>query len=559
MITPVVSIVAIGVVGILMLSSAGTPAESDGHAHDGSEGAHTHGEVIAGGSDSKYPIVTVQQPVDATESQHTIEAAGQVLASQHADIYPRREGVVQSLSVDLGDTVAKGRVVASLQPDKDQTELAAELAFKQRQLEIARQRQTINDNTETNVAQSAVDSAQKERGAQIKKVDAEIESAVIKKQQGVQNIENSAFDLLDTGTELLYEHVDTLSDLARDVQHARRHEVFYGNQKVSEATEAQLFTLHRMIMGKEKMLRTKELITFLNDLSKNIRLLPSSASTNGTTFTPEQLDHLREKINEVTDEFYEKSQEYAGVDSELLALEAEKEALLASTQQRVVDLQSTQKGTDLDIQTIEAEIERIRIQMGAARTVYAPFSGVITKRHVGVGDSVDLDKPLFTLVDSENMFVRFNVIETDLPFIQKGTIITFAPTSAPSHVHRAIIARIAQSIDPDTRTILVEADLDPEDKDGHALSQMTVRAYIPTSHSENLVAIPEKALEVSGSSNQVWIVNQDIEAELREIKVQYIHKGSAFIEEGLTGEEWIIIKSPVEVKEGLEIDTTTSS
>ena len=197
--------------------------------------------------------------------------------------------------------------------------------------------------------------------------------------------------------------------------------------------------------------------------------------------------------------------------------------------------------------------------MGAARTVYAPFSGVITKRFVNVGDSVNLDRPLYTLIDDENMFIRFYVTETDLPFVELESAITFAPTSAPSHIHKAVVARISKSIDPETRSILIEADLDPEEEDGHALSQMTVRTYIPTVHSEGLLSIPENALELSGKSNQVWIVSEEIEAELRPVKVQYIHNGTAYIEEGLTGKDWVIIKSPVELKEGLEIDTTQST
>jgi multidrug efflux pump subunit AcrA (membrane-fusion protein) len=157
------------------------------------------------------------------------------------------------------------------------------------------------------------------------------------------------------------------------------------------------------------------------------------------------------------------------------------------------------------------------------------------------------------------MFVRFHITETDLPFITKETVITFAPTSAPSHLHNATIKRIAQAIDPETRTILVEAQLNPDDEDGHALSQMTVRAYIPTTHIEGLLSVPEAAVELGGRADRIWIVNDAVEAEPLTVKVEYIHKGVVYINEGLAGDEWIIIKSPVELEEGLEIDTTTQS
>lgn len=547
--------IALAAVPTLLNTDGPTDGLPKSDGLDSGKGAHSHGEQIAGGS-SEYPVVTVRQPQSAADYQHTIEASGQVFAAQQADIHPRREGVVQTLYVNLGDTVYKGQPIAVLQPDRNQSELAAELAFRQRQLEIAKQRLTVETDVVTNVAEAAVAAAEKERDAAVARIEADMEAARIRRQQAQKDIENAAYDLLDIGTELLYEHIDAISDLGRDVEHARRHEVYYGNEQVSKAVEGQLLALRSMLIGNTTMPPTTEFITLLNTLSANLRQLPSSASTNGTTFTPADLDHMREKLFEITGDFYEKTKEFANINADLIALEAEINQVLVSSDFSVIESRSAQKGTDLDIQSLEAEVERIRNQIGAARTVYAPFAGEITKRHVNVGDSVNLDRPLFSIVNTGDMFIRFFVTETDLPFIQKGTTVTFAPTSSPSHVHKAIISRISRSIDPETRTILVEADLDPKDRDGHALAQMTVRTFIPTSHDESLLAIPQAALEL-GSTLSVWLVNSNVEAEPREVEVAYVHKGVAYIQSGLTGDEWIIVKSPVTLTENLEIDTTT--
>jgi len=555
-----IPIVGITIAGLVITSIARTPdASSSGHAHDADAGAHTHGEVISGGSNSKYPVVTVQQPATTGDSQLVIEAAGQVFAEQQARIYARREGIVQNLNVNLGDRVTKGQVVASLQPDKDQAELGAELAYKKKELEIARQRLTVSSESNETIAEISLDAGEKNKAARVQKIDAEIQSFTIAAKQAESSIYNAAYDLIEAATILMYTQTDAISRFNDygPYDYYRRRDIFYPKDDEAKVVEQKLLALYRALQEDSYKKKPLELVTIAMDTASDVRGLTANASKNAD-YSDENANQ-RGEISAVVDHLAELSKELVTSTSGLSVLKAEKQSILAESTQDILKIKGEGRESGFDIALLEAEVERIQNQMGAARTVYAPFSGVITKRFVNIGDSVDLDKPLYTLIDNEHMFIRFYVTETDIPFIEKGTPITFAPTSAPSHEHKAIIARIAQSIDPETRLILVEADLDPEDDDKHALSQMTVRTFIPAVHETGLVAIPESALELSGRSDSVWIVNDAVEAEPRSVTVKYIYNGTAFIEEGLTGEEWIIITSPVELKEGLEIDTTTAS
>lgn len=554
------SVAGIGIAGVVIASMVNRSDESDGgHAHAPDAGAHTHGEVISGGSDSAYPIVTVVQPQKSDESDAVIEASGQVFAAQHAEIYPRREGIVQILHVNLGDRVTKGQVVASLQPDKDQSELSADLAFKQRELEIARERLTVSSETQKTIAEVSLEAGEKDKEARLQKIDAEIQAISISAKQAESSVENAAYDLIDTATVLMYTRTDAISRHSDygPYDHYRRKNIFYPKDIQAKAVEQKLLNLYRGLQNGTYEGDALGLVNVAMDTASAIRSITANASKNADN--TDENTNQRGEISEVVDHLAELSAELLSSQSNLSVLSAEKQSILAGSTQSLLEIESAGRGSQLDISLLEAEIERIRNQMGAARTVYAPFSGVVTKRFVNVGDSVNLERPLFTIIDDEHMFIRFYVTEVDLPFIANGTSITFAPTSAPSHIHKAVVSRIAKSIDPETRSILIEADLDPEDADGHALSQMTVRTFIPLSHDTELFAVPESALELSKSSNRLWIVNENVEAEPRTVKVQYIHNGNAYIQEGLTGEEWIIISSPVDIKEGLEIDTTQPS
>jgi multidrug efflux pump subunit AcrA (membrane-fusion protein) len=173
---------------------------------------------------------------------------------------------------------------------------------------------------------------------------------------------------------------------------------------------------------------------------------------------------------------------------------------------------------------------------------------------VNEGDSVDFGKPVYSIVNDEKRFVRFFVRESDLVFIERNAEISFSPTSTTALQFPAKIVRIAPSLDRDTRTVLIEADLEPSEKNEKILAHMNVRIQIPVSNDPSLSVLPEKALELSDGKS-VWIVNEKVEIEKLPISVRFIHDGYAYVE-GDFDKAWVVTKSPVELNEGLAVETT---
>ena len=115
-------------------------------------------------------------------------------------------------------------------------------------------------------------------------------------------------------------------------------------------------------------------------------------------------------------------------------------------------------------------------------------------------------------------------------------------------------------MDPNTRTILVEAEILKDDMYEKILPNMSVRIQIPVSTDPTLRVVPESALELSEDGSSLWFVNDLVEAESIPVEVHFIHDGYAYLkteglEEGILDDKWFIIKSPVDIEEGLEVDT----
>lgn len=564
---------------------------------------HDHGGGESSGTTSKYPIVTVSKAQKAEKLEISVEASGKILAKNTSDIFASREGIISELRVDLGDYVNKGDILAILSPDRDQSVLLAELSVKSKELEVAKERYELLTKGDLVPIQSEINTAKKNLEATEKENQAEAEqiAAQIKILSSRRSVKEFAFqkgiqEALSVFADFLFKNSSFLEKDTITNPSAFRRSDFFNNNSIARSQVAQIEP--RFIDTYSKFKKGDIDINEVLTLGKKFKTLSNQAQPS--VASQDDFEKIDKELTEVLDHLSEILTEDLELENEIKTLETDKKRLLISSEQRKVmasnDLQSLENKKDFSSQelewgkeNLETEIGAIRKQLGFGAYVRAPFSGKVTKRHLNVGDSVSGDRAIYSLVEDAHKFVRFFVAESELPFIKQNKEIVFAPTFSPSQKFPARIARISPSIDAETGTILVEADLlDPQETvieaektssedikesetnlnstTDNILVNMSVRVQIPvfdSSHEDkNLIAVPEKALEVSQSffgdlfgKNQIWVVNSDVEAEKYEVQVEFIYDGWAFVSNNLTGKEWVIVKSPVKLKSHLEVDT----
>jgi len=117
----------------------------------------------------------------------------------------------------------------------------------------------------------------------------------------------------------------------------------------------------------------------------------------------------------------------------------------------------------------EQTVEAARQALGSVRDMEgylrltAPFAGVITERNVHpgalVGPSGGGAPPLLTLVDDRRLRLVVPVPEAYTTDIAAGAEVLFAVAAYPGQQFTGRIARIARSVDVNTRTMAVELDV----------------------------------------------------------------------------------------------------
>src|SRR5262249_46053271 len=115
---------------------------------------------------------------------------------------------------------------------------------------------------------------------------------------------------------------------------------------------------------------------------------------------------------------------------------------------RLLGINSATVDRVLKTRTIEPTLE-----------IVAPENGVVSERLINVGELADPGKPLFTIGDYDTLWLKAEIYEKDIPKIQLGQPIELEVDSFPGEKFVGKLNYIADSIDTDTRTLTVRAEV----------------------------------------------------------------------------------------------------
>ncbi len=100
-------------------------------------------------------------------------------------------------------------------------------------------------------------------------------------------------------------------------------------------------------------------------------------------------------------------------------------------------------------------------KFGQSVEVRSPLSGKVLELSVAAGEyRNDTNAPLMTIANLSSVWVSADVQESSIRLIQVGERVDVTLAAYPNETFRARVMRIADTVDPQTRTIKVRAELD---------------------------------------------------------------------------------------------------
>ncbi|WP_166819690.1 efflux RND transporter periplasmic adaptor subunit [Thalassoroseus pseudoceratinae] len=216
-------------------------------------------------------------------------------------------------------------------------------------------------------------------------------------------------------------------------------------------------------------------------------------------------------------------------DSELANRDAVNSAI-NSARAKVTVSQAELTSAEADLEAAKAEttiaekqLEEIQVLIDYA-TLKAPFAGLVTHRAIDPGDlvressEVGEGSPLFVVTQVDPVRVRVPVPEVDAAFVNRGDKMTLRfPSFAGEESITAEVSRLAGDLDPNTRTMLVEAEL--QNPDGKFLPGMFGEATITLSTKVAANMLPARAVRFAETGEAyVYVVGDDQTVSVQEVQ-----------------------------------------
>lgn len=195
----------------------------------------------------------------------------------------------------------------------------------------------------------------------------------------------------------------------------------------------------------------------------------------------------------------------------------------------------------------KATLEMQEVQLSFL-TIRAPISGIVTKRLVQEGMLVSSGMPVFNIVDPTSYILPIQVTERSLPRLRIGQEARVTIDSSGDREFSARVRRINPGIDPQTGTVKVILDFQPEDYQYLRESAFARYRLVMETH-ENTLAVPKDAVLEENARRYVMVVDE-ASAEPAEPDQSETGDtaGASAVQEAHTG--WVAERVPVQT--GLE-------
>jgi RND family efflux transporter MFP subunit len=236
-------------------------------------------------------------------------------------------------------------------------------------------------------------------------------------------------------------------------------------------------------------------------------------------------------------------------------------------QQDVDEATGRDRVSEAQVSTAEAALASAREQLEVAKAgqsktqtlfdysrITAPFAGVITHRYADTGAMIQAGTssqsqamPIVRLSQNDRLRLVIPVPESAVPRIHLGGQVAVAVQS----LHKAVngtVARFADRLDTDTRTMHVEVDV--PNPDLALVPGMYADATLVLDSVKDAIVAPVQALDRTSGGARVFVVGRDGKLETRNVRLGLESDDRIEVTRGLSDGDLVVVGSRAQLKAG---------
>jgi cobalt-zinc-cadmium efflux system membrane fusion protein len=202
-------------------------------------------------------------------------------------------------------------------------------------------------------------------------------------------------------------------------------------------------------------------------------------------------------------------------------LTAEKEVLEAENELRLARIAREKAENQLKLFGYTAgRLQKLaqERQLDPTIPILAPLSGVVTARHLTVGERVEpkAEAPAFVVLDTSELWANANLYERDLAKVKVGQSATLTVSAHPDKTFQGRVSQISPELDPKTRT--AHARIVVRNAGDMLKPKMFATVRISTGTQPSL-AVPASAIQQDKEKSFVFVQTGPETFERRDVEV----------------------------------------
>ena len=240
----------------------------------------------------------------------------------------------------------------------------------------------------------------------------------------------------------------------------------------------------------------------------------------------------------------------------------------AVSQQDTDNAQATLSARNTEVNSAEANVKRLE-ELQSFERIVAPFDGVITARNLDIGQLItttgattapgagiaNTTKEVFDISTIGTLRVFINVPQVYAPDAKNGVTATLTLPQYPNRTFKGKLVRSSDSVDPTTRTLLAEVDVD--NRSGELLPGSYTEVHLNVSSAAPALTIPVAAAILAPDGLHVGVVDANSRAHIVRITTGRDYGSAIEVLGGLEPGQKVIANPPDSLVEGEEVRVMT--
>ncbi len=495
--------------------------------------------ILAGGGYAAYTFwFAPQETVESAPAMETgtvtvgdlsITAAGsgQLMASTEVNLAFSSSGTLKGLSVQVGDKVNAGDVLAWIDDNSA------------RQTVAAAEQQVMQAGQALAVAQ------------------AQAELALIQAQADLDTAQSNLDDLLNwapdedeiamaqaelTSAQASYQNALAKSKVDQTVSSRISLDQAIAGLSTAQANYANAMSADR---DWEKDITTtrENAAAAVLKAQQNLEIAQASYSLNTINSTYADIQSARVKV--VSAQATLDELKNAPEEAEITAAQIQMQQATLAMEQAKLALADQGDGKTAAARDAELTLEQAQLKLTAAQntlagtTLAAPFAGTVTAVNAEIGESIN--GTAIVLANLDTPMIEFWVEETDMNSVAVGYPINIIFEALPDYVYAGKIERVEPVLATvgSTPAVQIWGSIDTSSHPVQLLGNMNADVEIVAGEAKNAVLVPVQALREMGDQYTVFVVKDSGELEMRTVEIGLMDYVNAEVKSGLESGETV--------------------